>query len=191
MIVMEPAADDPLAPGCPRGCRSEAGPGRQRFHLIAPVRPGDAEFLICAGGPLEPGAVFTNPARPGEWVQVQSQPAPRRVRVLRACAGSQPRFHLRGASWTLVRHALPWRVLVAHPRASTGTRVRCPQGVPEAAWLGLPRPAHDCQVWIERPVLGGFFAARLECPTCGYAGPALARARPRSGRPPLQVLGSA
>jgi hypothetical protein len=190
MVVMEPAGDDPLEPGCPRGCRTEAGPGRQGFHLIAPVRPGDAEFLICAGRPLEPGAVFTDPARPGEWVQVQSQPAPRRVRVLRACAGSQTRFHDRGASWTLVRAAVPWRVLVAHPRASTGIRVRCPQGLPEAAWLGLPSAAHDCQVWIERSVLGGFFKARLECATCGYAGPALARARRPSRRPPLQMLGS-
>ncbi len=168
-------ADERGQPVCRRGCHQPGAGPRERFHLVAPVRPGDGEFLVCEGPPLEAGAVYADPTRPGEWIQVQSQPAPRRLRVLRACGGSLSRFHDRGAVWTLVRSALPWRIMLSRPRAATGSRVVCPQGSPAAPWLGAPRAAHRCRVWVERPVLGGFFAARLECPTCGYAGPALVR----------------
>jgi hypothetical protein len=183
---LEEEVDEGLQPVCQRGCHRGAGP-RDRFHLVAPVRPGDAEFLVCAGTALERGAVYTDPTRPGEWIQVQSQPAPRRARVLRACGGSISRFHDRGAVWTLVRSAAPWRITLGRPRTSTGARVVCPQGSPTAPWLGAPRAAHRCQIWVERPVLGGFFAARLECPTCGYAGPALVRRSGTSPRPPANL----
>ncbi len=169
---------------CRRGCESGAGPGRVAFHLLTPVRPGDDELLICSGSALAPGAVYADATRPGEWIQVQSQPAPGRVRVLRACAGSAPRFHRRGAVWSLVRAAVPWRVVVARPRAATRARPLCPQGSAANGWLGAPRPPHHCLVWVERLVLGGFWAARLDCTACGYAGPALVRADARRPRGP-------
>ncbi len=184
MLQLLASQAEAVEAGCRRGCGTLAAPGRERFHLIAPVGPTDAEFVICAGPALELGAVYGDPARPGEWVQVQSQPAPRRLRVRRACAGSAPRFHARGAIWTLVQRGVPWRVTLVRPRASTSARVLCPQGPPDGVWLGAARPGHRCRVWLERLTVGGFFAARLECSECGYAGPALVCARRRRVRPP-------
>jgi len=163
-------------PGQCRRCDSGGGPGRITFHLVSPLRPRDDELLICGGAPLTPGAVYADAARPGEWIQVQSQPARGRLRVLRACGGSAPRFHQRGAVWTQVRPAVPWRVAVRSPRAGTRARPLCPQGSPAYGWLDAPRPPHHCLVWVERLVLSGFWAARLDCAVCGYAGPALVRA---------------